>query len=110
MFMLDELLEVFDGGRDERGRGNGPAQRGGIRGLLSRIFGGEDGERAPGQRACCSGQVLDDDDDDGRAARRIGCCAGDDEAGDGTRSHQASGPATRQRDQDQRHGDFDVGD
>ena len=38
MFMLDGLLEMFDGGRDERGRGNGPAQRGGIRGLLSRIF------------------------------------------------------------------------
>ncbi len=87
--MLDELLDMSDGRRDERGRGDGPAQRGGIRGFLSRILGGDEG-------------------DDERAARRHGCCAGDD--GDGARSQQTSGRATGRRGQDQRDGDFDVGD
>ena len=106
--MLDELLELFDGRRDGRGRGEDPAQRGGIRGWLSRIFGGDDGDeaRAAEQRGCCSRQQLDDDDDDGRVARRYGCCTGNDEAGDGTPSHQTS----RRRDQDQRDGGFYFGD
>ena len=110
--MPDELPEIVAGHPDEGGRGDGPAQRGGIRGLLSRIFRAGDGDdpRAPVEPGCCSRQLLDDDDDDGRTARRQGCCAGDGEAGDATRSGQTSARATRQRDQDQRDRDFDVGD
>ena len=108
--MPDELPEIVAGHPDEDGRGDAPAQRGGMRGLLCRIFRGGDGPRAPIEPGCCSRQLLDDDDDDGRTARRQGCCAGDGEAGDATRSRQTSGRATRQRDQDQRDRDFDVGD
>ena len=105
--MLDELLELFDGRRDERGCGEDPAQRGGIRGWLSRTFGGggdDDDARAADERGCCSGEVVDDD---GRVARRHGCCAGNDGVSDGTPSHQTS---RRQRDRDQRDRGFDFGD
>ncbi len=58
--MLDELLEVF-----ERDRKHGAAKpAGGLRGRLSRLFGGGESHSSDDRRYVESRRYRDDDDDD----------------------------------------------
>jgi hypothetical protein len=95
-FMLDELLDVFDGGDDDDDRGrrrNRAPRQGGIRGFISRLFGMDDGDDPP--------------PDDGRYSRRRERALGDDDDDDD--GYERAGRRNRRRDRDD-DGWLDFGD